>query len=95
MTLLFSNDSKFRLFQHRFDNRCVVILILLCLTGACGCGLWLNFYVTRLPVPFLPLGEFNNGDDILSGMEPDPFYQAFLVNKREREIVRRSIRNIF
>ncbi|XP_045030963.1 phospholipid-transporting ATPase VD isoform X1 [Daphnia magna] len=57
---------------------CVVILVLLCLAGACGCGLWLKSYIPYLPVPFLPLVNFHGGDDILAGNDPDPFYQAFL-----------------
>lgn len=55
----------------------MVILVLLCLAGACGCGLWLKSYVPHLPVPFLPLVEFD-GDNSVAGTEPDPFYQAFL-----------------
>lgn len=56
-----------------------MILIVLCLAGACGCGLWLNFYMDKLPVPFLPLGQFMVGDELgTAGAEPDPFYQAFL-----------------
>lgn len=57
-----------------------MILVLLCLAGSCGCGLWLNYYLPKLPVPFLPLGEFQLDDETLSGTEPDAFYQAFLVS---------------
>lgn len=63
---------------HWLFARCVVILVLLCLAGACGCGLWLKSYIPHLPVPFLPLVELHTGDDALAGTEPDPFYQAFL-----------------
>lgn len=52
-----------------------MILLVLCLAGACGCGLWLKSYISVLPVPFLPLGDFHVGN---GGAEPDPFYQAFL-----------------
>ena len=56
-----------------------MILLLLCLAGATGCGLWLNFYMDKLPVPFLPLGQFQTaGEMSAAGAEPDPFYQAFL-----------------
>lgn len=67
------NDDSLPIFA-----RCVVILVLLCLAGACGCGLWLKSYVPHLPVPFLPLVEFHAGDNVTAGSEPDPFYQAFL-----------------
>ena len=64
-----------------------MILLLLCLAGACGCGLWLNYYVPLLPVPFLPLGEFFHGDEVVPGTEPEPFYQAFLVRTPKLRLV--------
>jgi len=59
---------------------CVVILVLLCLAGACGCGLWLQSYMDKLPIPFLPLVKFNADGrvDSAADSEPDPLYQAFL-----------------
>lgn len=43
-----------------FFSRCVVILLLLCFAGACGCGLWLQSYAdVTLPVPFLVLFDWN------------------------------------
>ena len=57
----------------------MVILLVLCLAGACGCGLWLQSYIPHLPVPFLPLGDFQSAtDEALAGAEPDPIYQGFL-----------------
>ena len=56
--------------------RCVVILLVLCLAGAFGCGLWLKSYVPVLPVPFLPMSEFMVGDGTNS--KPSSFYQGFL-----------------
>ena len=57
----------------------MVILLLLCLAGGTCCGLWLNFYMVKLPVPFLPLSQFQTaGEMLLAGAEPDPFYQAIL-----------------
>ena len=57
-----------------------MILVLLCLAGACGCGLWLQSYMDKLPIPFLPLVKFNADGrvDSAADSEPDPLYQAFL-----------------
>ena len=56
--------------------RCVVILLVLCLAGAIGCGLWLKSYIPVLPVPFLPMNEFMIGDGVDG--KPSAFYQGFL-----------------
>jgi len=55
---------------------CVVILLVLCLAGAIGCGLWLKSYIPVLPVPFLPMNEFMIGDGVDG--KPSAFYQGFL-----------------
>lgn len=51
--------------MNRDVKWCVVILLVLCVIGACGCRLWLAAYIDVPAIPFLPVLQ-------------EPFYESML-----------------
>ncbi|XP_036212628.1 phospholipid-transporting ATPase VA isoform X3 [Bactrocera oleae] len=60
-----SSDKRINNTTCRVYDRCVIILLILCIVGAVGCKMWLSSF-EQFPVPYLPFDVHPNYEGLLT-----------------------------